>query len=148
MASGDFSPELCEQLFEVPKKVVSRINWKPEAPGVFKFQAQVLTADGKGLHLVGYWFNKSGVARWGFSLTFNGYCVRSYDMASEHKNPGMTGRVKGPHKHKYSSSKIDRFAYKPVPPISEGNPNQALMDFLEEANIAPPQNYQNFMFPY
>jgi hypothetical protein len=68
-------------------------------------------------------------------------------MAQQHKNPGMKGRVKGPHKHKFSSSKIDRFAYKPDPPISEENPNQALMDFLEEANITPPPNYQHFMFP-
>ena len=148
MASGEFSPELCEQLFTVPKTVVSRINWKNDGSGIFKFQAQVLTADGKGLHLVGYWSAKNGVTKWGFSLTFNGYCVRSYDMSPKHKNPGVKGRVKGPHKHKYSSSKIDRLAYKPDPPISEGNPNQALMDFLQEANIEPPKNYQNFMFPY
>jgi hypothetical protein len=148
MATGDFSPELCEQLFSVPKTVASKINWKPDASGVFKFQAQVLTADGKGLHLIGYWSSKNSVTKWGFSLTFNGYCVRSYDMASEHKNPGMAGRIKGPHKHRYSSSKIDRLAYKPDPPISENNANEALMDFLTEAHIELPTNYQNFMFPY
>jgi hypothetical protein len=147
MASGEFSPELCEQLFAVPKTVASRINWKTDSSGIVKFQAQVLTADGKGLDLVGYWSRKSGVAKWGFSLTYNGCCVRSYDMSSEHKNPGIRGRVKGPHKHKFTSSKIDRFAYKPDPPISEDDPNQALMDFLEEANIALPSNYQHFMFP-
>src|SRR5258707_10319391 len=125
MASGEFSPELCEQLFLVPKTVASRINWKTDSSGIVKFQAQVLTADGKGLDLVGYWSRKDGVAKWGFSLTFNGYCVRSYDMSREHKNPGMGGRVKGQHKHKYSSSKIDRLAYKPDPPISEDDPNRA-----------------------
>jgi hypothetical protein len=147
MASGEFSPELCEQLFAVPKTVVSRINWKSDGSDVFKFQAQVLTADGNGLILVGYWKRKNNQPKWGFSLTYNGHCVRSYDMSPEHKNPGLAGRIKGPHKHKYSSSKIERLAYKPEPPISENNPNQALMDFLEEANIRPPANYQNFMFP-
>jgi hypothetical protein len=148
MASGDFSPELCEQLLSVPKTVASKINWKPDTSGIFKFQAQVLTADGKGLHLIGYWSSKTGITKWGFNLSYNGHCVRSYDMSSEHKNPGMAGRIKGPHKHKYLSSKIDRFAYKPDPPISENNANEALMDFLTEANIELPANYQNFMFPY
>jgi len=149
MASGEFSPELCEQLFKVPKTVASRITWRPDAFGIFKFQAKVLTADGKGLDLVGYCYKKSGgEQKWGFTLTYSGNCVRSYDMSKSHKNPGETGRVKGPHKHKYSSSKIERYAYKPEPPISEDDPNQSLMDFLAEANMAPPTNYQSFMFPY
>jgi hypothetical protein len=147
MASGEFSAELCEQLFAINKTVVSRINWKPEDDGVYHFQAQVLTPDGKGLQLIGYLHRKHGMARWGFSLTYNGHCVRSYDMASEHKNPGGTGRIKGPHKHKFSSSKIDRLAYKPNPPICEDEPNQSLLDFLAEANIDAPPNYQHFMFP-
>jgi hypothetical protein len=146
MASGEFSPELCEQLFTVPKTVASRITWKSDGLGVFKFQAKVLTADGKGLDLVGYCYKKGGERKWGFSLTYSGNCVRSYDMSKEHKNPAGGGRVKGPHKHKFTSSKIDRYAYKPNPEISEDNPNQALMDFLAEANIALPSNYQNIMF--
>lgn len=147
MASGEFSEQMCEQLFKVPKRVVSQINWKAEAFGIFKFQAQVLTADGQGLDLVGYWYKKDKTPKWGFSLSYNGHCVRSYDMAQAHKNPGMTGRVKGPHKHRYSSSKIERFAYKPDPAISENDANEALMEFLDEANITRPANYQNFMFP-
>jgi hypothetical protein len=146
MASGEFSPELCDELFKVPKTVVSRIAWKTDGFGVAKFQAKVLTPDGKGLDLVGYCNKQIGRLKWGFALTYSGNCVRSYDMAKRHKNPGEAGRIKGPHKHKYSSSKIDRYAYKPEPPISEGDPNQSLMDFLEEANIALPKNYQNFMF--
>jgi hypothetical protein len=148
MASGEFSSELCEQLFAVPKTVASRIAWRPDGSGVFKFQAKVLTADGKGLDLVGYWYKKNGEQRWGFALTYSGNCVRTYDMSKVHKNPSGGGKVRGPHKHKYSSSKIERYAYKPDPPISEDNANQALMDFLREANIALPTNYQNLMFPY
>ncbi len=147
MAYGEFSPELCEQLHAVSKYVASRIAWKSDAQGALKFQAKVLTPDGKGLDLIGYWYKKNNEPRWGFSLTFSGYCVRSYDMAKRHKNPGGGGTIKGPHKHKYSSSKIDRYAFKPEPQISESNPNQALMDFLQEENIQPPTNYQHFMFP-
>jgi hypothetical protein len=106
MASGEFSAELCEQLFAVPKTVASRIAWRQDGSGVFKFQAKVLTPDGKGLDLVGYWYKKSSDRRWGFALTYSGYCVRSYDMSKGHRNPGGAGKVKGPHKHKYSSSKL------------------------------------------
>jgi len=66
-------------------------------------------------------------------------------MAKKHKNPGE-GWIRGPHKHKFSSSKIDRYAYKPDPPISELNANQALMDFLKESNIDLRIPYQDFMF--
>jgi len=68
-------------------------------------------------------------------------------MARYHKNPGQHGKIRGPHKHKFSSSKIERYAYKPDPPISEREPNEALMDFLKEANVELPNNYQYFIFP-
>jgi hypothetical protein len=150
MGFGDFSPELCEQLFRIRKTVASRITWRQgTSPLVFIFQATVLAPDGTGLDLSGYW-NKNlhhRRTRWGFSLSYCGHCVRSYDMAISHKNPGEAGRIKGPHKHKFSSSKIPRFAYKPDPAISDDNANRALMDFLEEANVEFPTDYQYFMFP-
>jgi hypothetical protein len=138
---------LCEQLFAVPKSVVSRIGWKSAGGDVLKFRAKVLTADGLVLDLIGYWNIKNGERRWGFSLSYFGNCVRSYDMSEVHRNPGGGGKVRGPHKHKFSSSKIPRFAYKPNPPISEGDPNSALLDFLAEANITLNYPYQSFMFP-
>jgi hypothetical protein len=70
-----------------------------------------------------------------------GHIIRSYDMAAKHKNPG-NGRIRGPHKHRFQSSKVPRFAYKPDPPISEEDPNRALMDFLAESNIEAPVGYQ------
>jgi hypothetical protein len=68
-------------------------------------------------------------------------------MATSHKNPDGGKRIHGPHKHKFDSSKIPRLAYKPEPPLSDGDPNQSLMDFLAESHIAPPDEYQNVMFP-
>jgi len=47
----------------------------------------------------------------------------------------------------FSSSRIDRYAYKPDPPITEDDPNQALLDFLKEENIELRSDYQTFMFP-
>ena len=92
MASGEFTPELCEQLHEAPKYVPSRISWKDKNPGggVLVFRAKAFTGDGEGLGLVGYWNNRArhGLTRWGFSLTYNKNVVRSYDMAKKHKNPG------------------------------------------------------------
>jgi len=149
MATSDFSPELCEQLFKVPKYLASRIVWKQIGSLKCLFLAKVLTEDGMGLDLSGYWVKngRHNHSTWGFSLTYFGDCVRSYDMAVYHKNPGGGGKIRGPHKHKFSSSKIDRFAYKPDPPISEDNPNAALLDFLTEANIDLRGEYQHFMFP-
>ena len=54
--------------------------------------------------------------------------------------------MKGPHKHKYSSSRIPRLAYTPEMPISTENANQALLDFLKECNIELRTEYQDFMF--
>jgi len=148
MASSEFNATLCEQLFLAPKYVASRIRWRSgNGDDVFIFQAKVLTEDGTGLDLTGYWkkVGRHGYTRWGFSLKYMGHCVRSYDMASKHKNPGE-GWVRGPHKHKFSSSKIERFAYKPDPPLSETDANQSLMDFLKEGNIDLRTEYQDFMF--
>src|SRR5690242_2530460 len=130
MAAVDFSPALCEQLFNVPKYVASRIEWNADGPRKFIFLAKVLTEDGTGLDLSGYWMINPEYNRrtWGFNLMYFGNCIRMYDMAKCHRNPGG-GKVKGPHKHKFSSSKIARFAYKPDPPISEDDPNSALIDF-------------------
>jgi hypothetical protein len=148
MTTVQYTPQLCEELYSIPKFVASSIHWKPgDGPGKYIFQAQILTQDGRGLDLNGVWVRNSkyGVATWGFSLYFFGNLVRSYDMAKKHKNPGG-GKVRGPHKHRFTSSKIHRFAYKPDPPISEADPNQALMDFLKESNIEPPSDYQHFLF--
>lgn len=150
MAAGEFTPQLCEQLHALPKYVPSRLSWKPgDANGVYVFQATALLQDGTGLDLSGYWkrIERLNRTRWGFALRYLGHCVRSYDMAESHKNPGEHGRIKGPHKHRFSSSKIDRYAYKPNPPISEDDPNRALMDFLAESNIELRVTYQNFLFP-
>jgi hypothetical protein len=149
MASGEFTVQLCEQLHTAPKYVASRIRWRAgNGEGVYIFQAKVLTQDGTGLDLSGYWdkIGRHGLTRWGFALKYMGHCVRTYDMATKHKNPGE-GWIRGPHKHKFSSSKIERYAYKPDPPISEADANQALMDFLNESNIELPSGtYQDFMF--
>jgi len=146
--SEKFTAEMCERIFATPKYVASKIQWKASGSAV-KFRAQVLTeSEGLGLDLVGYWNFSPRYNRiiWGFNLSFRKHIVRQYDMAKKHKNPGEHGKIIGPHKHKYSSSRIPRLAYKPDPPISDTNPNQSLMDFLQEANIKIPENYQNYMF--
>ncbi len=142
-ASHGFTVEECDRLFAIQKTVITKITWKQRNDNTLCFHAKVLTIDGLGLELHGHWQRvaRHGVTRWGFSLTYKGNCVRQYDMALKHRNPGG-GTIKGPHKHKYSNSRIPRLAYKPDPPISDKEPNQSLLDFLAEANIAIPSNYQ------
>jgi hypothetical protein len=149
MASSQqvFTVEECERLFGEPKTVITRIAWKALNSNTMRFQAKVVTPEGRGLDLKGCWqrVGRHGDTRWGFSLSYHGNCIRSFDMARKHKNPGGKW-VRGPHKHKFSTSRIPRFAYKPDPPISVVEPNQSLIDFLVEANIAIPQNFQYIMF--
>jgi hypothetical protein len=147
-ASHGFTTEECERLFTIPKTVATKIAWKGVNQDTLIFHAKVVTSDGLGLDLHGHWqrIGRHGLTRWGFALTYHGNCVRQYDMARKHHNPG-SGWVKGQHKHRYSSSRIPRFAYKPDPPISDTELNQSLIDFLVEANIAIPANFQYVMFP-
>lgn len=146
-ASQGFSAEECERLFTVAKTITTKLAWKQQNENTMRFHAKVVTVDGVGLDLRGTWqrIGRHGATRWGFSLLYNGHCVRQYDMARKHHNPG-TGWVKGQHKHKYSSSLIPRLAYKPKPPISDNELNRSLFDFMTEASIAIPANYQHVMF--
>lgn len=143
-----FTAERCEALYAAPKALVSGIGWRQKDARTYLLAAKVATADGDVLDLNGYWSRNDfhGHKRWGFSLQYFGNPVRSWDMATKHKNPN-SGWIYGPHKHKFDSTKIPRFAYKPVPPLSDKDPNQSLMDFLAESNIQPPTDYQNVMFP-
>jgi hypothetical protein len=148
MARTEFTAEVCEALFAAPKSLASRIAWRQRDPRTFTFQAKVLAEDGVMLDLGGYWSHNEfhRYKRWGFSLRYLGHVIRSWDMATKHKNRGGKW-VRGPHKHKFDSSKVPRFVYKPEPPLSDSDPNQSLMDFLAEANIELPTDYQNVMFP-
>jgi hypothetical protein len=82
----------------VAKTVITRIVWKEVDRNTLRFHAKVVTADNIGLDLHGHYqkIGRHGVTRWGFSLTYRGNCVRQYDMALKHRNPGG-GKVKGPH---------------------------------------------------
>jgi hypothetical protein len=143
-----FTAEVCEALYSVPKTLASQIAWRQSDARTYLFAAKVLTTEGDVLDLSGYWSRNDfhNRTRWGFALRYLGHLIRSWDMSTKHKNP--TGpRIRGPHKHKFDSSKVPRLAYKPNPALSDRDPNQSLMDFLEESNIQPPPEYQNVMFP-
>jgi hypothetical protein len=144
----EFTAAICEALYAAPKSLASRIVWRQKDSRTFLFQAKVLAEEGIVLDLSGYWCHDAfhGCKHWGFSLRYLGHCIRSWDMAKKHKNPN-SGWVRGPHKHKFDSTKAPRFAYKPNPPVSDTDPNQALLDFLLESHIEPPEDYQNVMFP-
>lgn len=149
MAQTQFTAELCEALYLAPKSVASRIVWRQHDSRTFLFEAKVLAEQGIILDLNGYWSHNlyHGRKRWGFSLKYLGHTIRSWDMSKKHRNPRGAGNIKGPHKHKFDSSKVPRLAYSPEPPLSDINPNQSLMDFLTEAHIELPSDYQNEMFP-
>lgn len=144
----EFTADECEELFNVPKYVASRIAWKETNKNSYVFRAKVLTSTGKALDLFGYWkWNiKHNRAHWGFSLRHRGNLIRSFDRASYHRNAGVGGKVRGQHKHRFASSRIERFAYKPDQLLSEADAHRCLFDFLTEAHVELPKNYQFFMF--
>jgi hypothetical protein len=151
MPNIEFTEEMCEAIFRAPKKLASQIEWFVENPNTFRFEAKVICeSQNLVLDLNGHWCHNTLLKRrrWGFALKLGGYAIRSYDMSKKHKNFGIVGkRVRGPHKHRFKMSKIARFAYSPDPPISDTDPNQSLMDFLTEAHIELPAEYQSVMFP-
>lgn len=151
MPNVEFTEEMCEAIFNAPKKLASRIDWFVQNTNTFRFEAKVICeSENLILDLSGQWCHNTFLKhrRWGFALKLGGYIIRSYDMSKKHKNFGVVGqRIHGPHKHRFRTSKITRFAYKPNPAICDTDPNQSLMDFLTEASIELPKEYQSVMFP-
>jgi hypothetical protein len=144
----EFTVEMCEAIFAAPKLMASGIEWRAKDSRTFIFQAKVLCdSENIVLDLTGHWCRNDFVPeiRWGFNLTLGNHCIRSYDMSKRHRNV-KSGSVRGPHKHKFHGTKIPRFAYKPSPPIDDRDCNKSLMDFLVEANITLPTEYQTVMF--
>jgi hypothetical protein len=81
------------------------VNWKAVPNSSFQhfvFQVPVVTADEEILRWVGYFQDKHGVRRHGFSLTYrNKYVVRSWDMSTKHFSKKERRYVKGAGRHKH-----------------------------------------------
>ena len=95
MASAEFSPELCEQLYALPKQVASRINWK-RGPGedVFLFQSKSSGSRRNRLRSNGPLEKERTTWPHVLGIFIDVYrpLHRGFDMAIYHRNPGGLAR--------------------------------------------------------
>lgn len=74
-----------------------------------------------------------GRTNYSFTLTYKGYCLRTYNVHFRHHNPNCND-ICGPHKHDWDEIYGTSWAYN-ANDVSTDNINSALIDFLKECNI-------------
>ena len=79
-----------------------------------------------------------------FVLLYKNTPIRKYTVHSHHRNPVTREVIRGPHKHIWDEEYQDRQVYIPDD-IRMGDPNEELMDFLEECNIRLRGTYSPIM---
>lgn len=74
-----------------------------------------------------------GRTNYSFTLTYKGYCLRTYNVHFYHHNPDCND-IYEPHKHDWDEIYGTKKAYI-VNDISTNDIDSALMDFLRECNV-------------
>ena len=145
-------PETIERLYKIEKKCIEFIKWKPVINNYehFKFRVPIISINNDLLYWNAYYQKfGSGTIRYGFTLMYSKYCIRSWDMAKKHysKKEGRYIRGVGRHKHYYLDYDTERDTYEiPEGEISIIDCNQAVNDFANECNIKLIGGYQNKIF--
>ena len=107
-----------------------------------RLSATVLTEEsGELLNLRGYVGSKNR----SFALLFRDIPIRKFTAHPWHIDPVTRERVTAPHKHTWDDVYQDRRVYLPSD-IRIGDPNDELLDFLQECNIALLGRYQTYGF--
>ena len=81
-----------------------------------------------------------------FVLLYLNTPIRKYTVHAFHRDPVTRERVTQPHKHWWDDDWEDKRVYIPND-IRIGNPNEELVDFLQECNVTLRGNYTPQMFP-
>ena len=121
------------------KVIRENLTWRSEG-GRFKLEGTVFAPTSqtllKLLAVVGRQRSYSLLCN---NVTLRRLCAKK----RRHRNPDGQ-YVQGTHKHRHTDDFGDREAYKP-PNVRIGEPNEELMDFLEECNITIEGTYQSLM---
>ena len=80
-----------------------------------------------------------------FVLLYKNIPIRKYTVHPWHRDPVTRKRVDGPHKHIWDDDWGDKRVYVPED-IRKGDPNNELMDFLNECNISLRGSYRSQSF--
>jgi len=128
-----------DRVINEAKIIRENLRWRSEG-GRWKLEATVFAPGSKTLlKLVAVVGRERS-----YSLLCNNVPLRRLcAKKNRHRNPGGQ-YVHGTHKHRHTDDFGDRDAYKPQG-VRIGDPNEELMDFLQECNIAVGGTYQSLM---
>lgn len=123
--------EQANRLVAEPKVIAVNLSWR-FARGAYRLDATVLSTEtAETLSLRGYVGRKNR----SFALLYQNTPIRKYTVHDRHTDPKTGLRATGPHKHFWDDTYEDNRVYIPDD-IRIGNPNDELLDFLKECNIA------------
>ena len=122
-----------------PKVIRENLRWRSES-GRWKLEATVFASRSQTFLKL-----TAVVARQrSYSLLCNNVTLRRLcAKRRRHRNPDGQ-YILGTHKHRHTDDFSDRDAYKPQA-VRIGDPNEELMDFLEECNVTVEGTYQSLM---
>lgn len=123
------------------KVIASNLAWRFQGKGYLLKATVLAAASGEVLELRGYVGSKNR----SFVILYKNTPIRKYTVHDRHTDPKTGERVTGPHKHFWDDYYEDNRVYIPDD-IRIGDPNDELLDFLQECNISLRRSYQKESF--
>ena len=130
------------RLLEEDKVIWANLSWRIDGE-IFRLEAKVLCLESEEILSLRGTVGKKNRS---FVLLYQNTPIRKYTVHAFHRDPVTRERVTQPHKHWWDDEWEDRRVYIPND-IRIGNPNDELVDFLQECNISLRGNYTFRMFP-
>lgn len=124
-----------------PKVIAVNLTWQHTRRAYLLKAAVLLENSGELLSVRGY----IGTQNRSFALLYRNTPIRKYTVHPWHIDPVTKERVTDPHKHTWDDMYQDRRVYLPSD-IRIGDPNDELLDFLQECNITLRGSYQRQSF--
>ena len=129
-------------LLREDKVIWANLAWSPDGINI-RLEAKVLGLESEEILTLRGTIGRKNRS---FVLLYQNTPIRKYNVHAFHRDPVTHERVTQPHKHWWDDEWEDRRVYIPND-IRIGDPNNELMDFLQECNIALRGNYAPQMFP-
>lgn len=130
------------QIILAESKIIAvNLTWQ-RTNTAYALKAAVLSENSRELlSLRGY----VGVQNRSFALLYRNTPIRKYTVHPWHIDPVTKERVTDPHKHTWDDEYQDKRVYLPND-IRIGDPNDELLDFIQECNITLRGLYQRQIF--
>lgn len=130
-----------QRILDEAKVIVQDLSWE-QVGKLYRLEAIVLSEEpDEVLGLRGY----VGTQNRSLALLFHSSPIRKYTVHPWHIDPVTRQRVTDPHKHTWDDTYQDRRVYIPTD-IRIGDPNDEILDFLQECNISLLGTYHPRLF--